>query len=76
MEKVKTINLFRLSKRLEQNDSKPELFQQFEKNMYDLWDLLSKQEKVQIEEIHLKLKEKYSASFELEKKKLFGVSFK
>jgi hypothetical protein len=36
MEKIKIVNLFRLGKRLEQNNSKEELFLRFEKNFYEL----------------------------------------
>lgn len=70
MEKVKIINLFRLARRLELSE-KSELFQVFERSLYDNWENLSIQQKNSLEQIHLKLKEKFHSP--TTKEKLFGV---
>ena len=69
MERIRIINLFRLGKRLEKNDNNKDLYQKFEKQFYELWDSLTKQEKSSLEGIHERLKDKYSDSFTNDKKK-------
>lgn len=75
-EKVKVVNLFRLAKRLETNESPKDLYSSFEKSLFDCWELLNSSEKRILEELHLNLKKKYLNRVSAEKEQLFGVIHK
>ena len=74
MEKIKVINLFRLARRLEENNSKHDLYQSFERLLYDQWEFLTPKQKSDLECIHSRLKDKYLDSLSNDKQHLFGVS--
>ena len=73
MEKIKVINLFRLAKRLENKNLPVDLYKKFEKNLNEISESLTSQQKLEIDEIHIKIKKKYIDSVSTETQKLLGV---
>ena len=73
--KIQIVNLFRLAKRLEPGTSPNELYCQFEKSLYESWDLLTKIQKEELDEIHASLRMKYQNRSATEKEALFGVRY-
>ena len=71
--RVKITNLFRLGKRLENNETNKELFLQFEKNYTETKDLLTSLDRKLLEETFERLKKKYSIPNQSESEQLFGV---